>query len=98
LSRAHRERLARGEVVVARHRANIVTFVPLEPDGAVVLELTEPQEHSLVLQRITWWSVALQTLALAMLVAIVTLAVVRWLVGRPLAQLAILARRIAAGD
>ncbi|MDQ3033431.1 MAG: HAMP domain-containing histidine kinase [Myxococcota bacterium] len=90
--------LARGEVVVGVHEHEIVTYVPIESDGSAVIELVEPQAVDALLTRVGWWSLAAQTLALAAAAGFITFALVGWLVGRPLGRLAILARRIGAGE
>jgi signal transduction histidine kinase len=91
-------RLRNGEVIVTVLGEEILTYVPLERDGALALELAEPEAVSALLARIGWWSVAGQTFALASFAGVVTFALIGWLVGRPLARLAGFARRIAAGD
>lgn len=98
LSGAAVEPLARGEVVVGVRGGEILTYVPIEPDGSLVIELVEPQAVNALLERIGWWSLAGQTLALAAVAGLVTFALVGWLVGRPLGRLTVLARRIGAGD
>lgn len=90
--------LAAGDVVVAVAGEEILTYVPLENDGALALELAEPQAVKQLLARIGWWSLATQTFALAAVAGIVTYVLIGWLVGRPLAKLALLARRIGAGE
>lgn len=91
-------RLRRGQVVVAVLGEEILTYVPLENDGALALELAEPQAVSALLARIGWWSVAGQTFALASFAGVVTFALIGWLVGGPLTRLSGFARRIAGGD
>jgi two-component system NtrC family sensor kinase len=90
--------LARGEITALVRGDEILTYVPLETDGALVLELAEPQAINALLARIGWRSLVAQTVALAALAGLVSFALVGWLVGRPLARLALLARRIGAGD
>lgn len=98
VSAADRRTLSDGEVVVALEGAEILTYVPLDEENGLALELAEPQAITELLERIGWWSLATQTLALAAIAGLVTFALIRWLVGQPLARLALLARRIGAGD
>ncbi len=98
LSTSDMARLGRGDVVVAVLGQEILTYVPLENDEDLALELAEPQAVSELLARIGWWSVAGQTLALACFAGVVTFALIGWLVGRPLTRLSGFARRIASGD
>ncbi|UJR83442.1 sensor histidine kinase [Sandaracinus amylolyticus] len=90
--------LLRGEVVVGVHGGEVLTYIPLDTTGGVAIELAEPQAVNELLERIGWWSLFTQALTLAMLEALVTWGLVRWLVGRPLERLALLARRIGSGD
>ena len=91
--------LVAGDVVVAVHEDEIVTYIPIERGHQVIaIELSEPQAVTALLRRIGWWALTLQTLALAMLAGIVTFALTRWLVGKPIERLRNLARRIAGGD
>ena len=92
-------RLAQGEVVVGVHEDEILTYIPIERgDQVIAIELSEPQAVTALLRRIGWWSLALQTLSLAMLAGLVTFALTRWLVGKPIERLRNLAQRIARGD
>ena len=92
-------RLVAGEVVVGVHEDEIVTYIPIERGHQVIaIELSEPQAVTALLRRIGWWALALQTLALAALGGVVTFALTRWLVGKPIERLRNLARRIAGGD
>ena len=84
--------LKRGKVVVGAHEDELLTYVPLEAAG-VALELAEPHAVAELVARIGWWSLWTQTLALTALAGLVTLVLVRWLVGKPLGQLALLARQ-----
>lgn len=92
------EPLSRGRVVVGVHGSEILTYVPLESDGSVVIELAEPQAVSALLARIGWWSLLVQTLSIAAAAGLVTFALIGYFVGRPLGRLAVLARRIGAGE
>lgn len=91
--------LALGDVVVGVHEDEIVTYIPIERGHQVIaIELTEPQAVTALLRRIGWWSLALQTVALAMMAGLVTFALTRWLVGKPIERLRNLAQRIARGE
>jgi len=89
--------LARGEVVVDVYGGEFLTYVPLE-GGAVALELVEPHAIDGLLARIGWQSLWTQALALAALAGLVTFVQTRWLVGRPLGRLTLMARQIGSGD
>jgi two-component system, NtrC family, sensor kinase len=88
--------LAHNEPVVAVYAGELVTYVPLH--AGVALELVEPHAVDSLLARIGWRSLWTQALSLAALAGVVTLVLTRWLVGRPLEELATLARQIGAGD
>jgi two-component system, NtrC family, sensor kinase len=90
--------LTRGEVLVVVHGDEILSYVPVDPAGRSIIELSEPQAASDLLARVGWWSLAFQTLTLAMLLAGVTYWLLRWFVGSPLQKLANLARRIGNGE
>jgi signal transduction histidine kinase len=97
LSDAQVAAVARGRVVVGALEDELLTYVPLDtPD--VALELSEPHAVTELVARIGWWSLWTQTLALIALAGVVTLVIVRWLVGIPLARLAMLARQLGRGD
>jgi two-component system NtrC family sensor kinase len=89
--------LREGKVVVGTHEDELVTYVPLEAPG-VAVELAEPHAVAELVARINWWSLWTQALALTALAGLVTLVLVRIVVGKPLAQLALLARRVGSGD
>lgn len=91
-------RLAPGEVLVTVHGDEILSYIPIDPEGSSIIELSEPQAASDLLARVGWWSLVFQTLTLAMLLAGVTYWLLRWLVGAPLQRLANLARRIGDGE
>lgn len=89
--------LQRGDVVVAVYGGELLTYVPLEHRD-VALELSEPHAIDSLLARVGWQSLWTQSLSLAALAGLVTFAIVRILVGRPLQRLTLLARQIGAGD
>jgi signal transduction histidine kinase len=91
--------LVRGEIAVGVHEDEILTYIPLAvgPD-VIAVELAEPQAVPHLVQRIGFFSLALQSLALATVAALVTFLLVRAQVGRPLTRLAALARRIGRGE
>jgi signal transduction histidine kinase len=89
--------LARNEVVVGVYEGELLTYVPLAAKH-VAIELVEPHAVDAVLKRIGWQSLWTQALALAALAGLVTLVITRWLIGRPLERLTLLARQIGAGD
>jgi len=92
-------RLVAGDVVVGVHEDEIVTYIPIERGHQVVaIELAEPQAVTALLRRIGWWSLAAQTAALATMAGLVTFALIRWLVGKPIERLRNLAQRIARGE
>jgi signal transduction histidine kinase len=91
------EGLKRGKVVVGAHEDELLTYVPLEAPG-VAMELAEPHAVAELVARISWWSLWTQALALTALAGLVTLVLVRWLVGKPLGRLALLARQVGGGD
>jgi signal transduction histidine kinase len=97
LPSAQIEGLKHGKVVVGAHEDELLTYVPLEAAG-VAMELAEPHAVAELVARIGWWSLWTQTLALTALAGLVTLVLVRWLVGKPLGQLALLARQVGGGD
>jgi signal transduction histidine kinase len=97
LSAAQVAPVARGKVVVGALEDELLTYVPLDTAG-VALELTEPHAVTELVARIGWWSLWTQTLALIALAGVVTLVIIRWLVGKPLARLAMLARQLGRGD
>jgi two-component system, NtrC family, sensor kinase len=97
LSAAQVAPVARGKVVVGALEDELLTYVPLDTAG-VALELTEPHAVTELVARIGWWSLWTQTLALIALAGVVTLVIIRWLVGKPLGQLAMLARQLGRGD
>ena len=72
--------------------------VPLHADPRVAIELAEPHAVDKVLARIGWKSLIWQASVLAALAGVITFVLVRWLIGRPLARLAFLARQVGAGD
>jgi len=89
--------LVRNEVVVGLYEGELVTYVPLAAKH-VALELVEPHAVDSLLRRIGWQSLWTQALSLAALAGLVTFVLTRWLVGRPLERLTLLARQIGAGD
>jgi two-component system NtrC family sensor kinase len=89
--------LARGEVVVGLYGDELLTYVPLVP-RRVALELVEPHAIAKLLTRVGWQSLWTQSLALAAMAGLVTFVLTRWLVGRPLERLTVLARQIGGGD
>ncbi len=89
--------VAHGKVVVGALEDELLTYVPLDTAG-IALELSEPHAVTELVARISWWSLWTQTLALIALAGLVTLVIVRWLVGKPLGRLAMLARQIGGGD
>jgi two-component system NtrC family sensor kinase len=89
--------VSHGKVVVGALEDELLTYVPLDTAG-VALELSEPHAVTELVARIGWWSLWAQTLALIALAGVVTLVLVRWLVGKPLARLAMLARQLGRGD
>ncbi|MET0341132.1 MAG: HAMP domain-containing sensor histidine kinase [Polyangiales bacterium] len=89
--------LARGEVVVSVAGSELITYVPLE-DGEHALELVEANAIDSLLTRVGWQSLWTQSLSLAALAGLVTFVLIRWLVGRPLERLTLLAWQIGAGD
>ncbi|HEX6241516.1 MAG TPA: hypothetical protein VFZ61_11500, partial [Polyangiales bacterium] len=89
--------LAQGKVVVGAHQDELLTYVPLDAPG-VAVELAEPHAVADLLARINWWSLWTQALALTAMAGLVTLVLVRWLVGKPLGRLALLARQVGGGD
>lgn len=89
--------LGRGEVVVGVYGGQLLTYVPLEARH-VALELVEPHAIDSLLAQVGWQSLWTQAFTLAGLAGLVTLVLTRWLVGRPLEQLTLLARQIGAGD
>jgi signal transduction histidine kinase len=89
--------VARGKVVVGAQEDELLTYVPLDTAG-VALELSEPHAVTELVARIGWWSLWTQTLALIALAGLVTLVIVRWLVGKPLGRLAHLARQLGRGN
>lgn len=97
LSAAEIAPLSRGEVVVGVRDNELVTYVPLH-DGQVALELVEAQAISNLLAQVGWESLWTQSLALASLAGLVTFVLTRWLVGRPLERLTLLAWQVGAGD
>ena len=91
--------LERGGVAVGVHEDEVLTYIPLEQGTNVVaVELAEPHAVPDLLRRISLVALALQVLALATAASIVAFVLVRQQVGRPLARLGTLARRIASGD
>ena len=92
------EGLARGDVVAGVRGAELLTYVPLDPQGRLAVELVEPHAMEALLAPIRLISVVGQTVAISAFAGLLTFALVGWFVGRPLARLAQLARRIAAGD
>ena len=91
--------LVRGEIAVGVHEDEILTYIPLDVgEDVVAVELAEPQAVPHLVQRIGFLSLTLQSLALATVAALVTFLLVRAQVGRPLARLASLARRIGRGE
>lgn len=90
--------LIRGEPVVTVHGPEILTYVPLGTPDRLALELAEPRAVDALLGRIRVVTLAWQSALLSGLVAVVTFALIRWLVGGPLSRLTTLARKIAAGD
>jgi signal transduction histidine kinase len=97
LSAAQVAPLRQGKVVVGTHEDELVTYVPLSSAG-VAVELAEPHAVAELVARIGWWSLWTQALALASLAGVVTLVLVRWMVGKPLGRLALLARQVGSGD
>ncbi len=89
--------LAHGEVVVGAYGEELLTYVPLEARHAA-LELAEPHAIDSLLARLGLKSLVTQALALALLAGIVTFVLIRWVVGRPLEHLSLLARQYGAGD
>jgi signal transduction histidine kinase len=89
--------VSRGKVVVGAQEDELLTYVPLDTVG-VALELSEPHAVTELVARIGWWSLWTQTLALIALAGLVTLVIVRWLVGKPLGRLADLARQLGRGN
>lgn len=98
LAREAERALRRGEVYVGLRGNELITLVPVEPEGAVTLELTEAHAVAAILSRYGLRSMVLQSVALVLLAGFSTLLLVRWLVGAPLGRLATLSRRIAAGE
>jgi two-component system NtrC family sensor kinase len=91
--------LERGDVAVGVHDDEILTYIPLDRGAEVIaVELAEPHAVPDILRRISLVALALQVIALATAASIVAFVLVRQQVGRPLARLATLARRIARGD
>lgn len=91
--------LERGEVAVGVHDEEILTYIPLDSGAEVVaVELAEPHAVPDILRRISLVALVLQILALATAASVVAFVLVRQQVGRPLARLSTLARRIARGD
>lgn len=91
--------LQRGEVAVGVHDDEILTYIPLDTgEHVLAVELAEPQAVPHLVQRIGFFSLALQSLALATVAAFVTFLLVRVQVGRPLSRLAAFARRIGRGE
>lgn len=90
--------LRAGEVYVGLYGDEVVTLIPVEPNGVVALELRESQAVAAALARFGLRSLLWQSLALGLLAGLSTLLLVRGLVGAPLARLAALSRRIAAGE
>jgi signal transduction histidine kinase len=76
----------------------IVTYVALDSDAHLAIELREPHAVPGLLARVGLRSLMGQAMALAALAGVVTFALVGWLVGRPLGRLAEFARRVGAGD
>lgn len=97
LSSAQIGALAHGKVVVGALNDELLTYVPLDAPG-VAVELAEPHAVAELVARIGWWSLWTQALALAALAGLVTLVLVRWLVGKPLGRLALLARQVGGGN
>jgi signal transduction histidine kinase len=90
--------LHKGKVVVGVYGDELLTYVPLKADFRVAIELAEPHAVDQVLERIGWRSLTQQASVLAALAGVITFVLVRWLIGRPLARLAFLARQVGAGD
>ena len=90
--------LGKGKVVVGVYGDELLTYVPLHADPRVAIELAEPHAVDKVLARIGWKSLIWQASVLAALAGVITFVLVRWLIGRPLARLAFLARQVGAGD
>jgi two-component system, NtrC family, sensor kinase len=91
------QKLQHHEIVVRVYGGELLTYVPLA-SRHVALELVEPHAIDTLLASVGWRSLWTQALALATLAGVVTLVLTRWLVGRPLARLTLLARQIGAGD
>ena len=90
---------AADDVIVTLVGDEVLTYVPiLSAGGVIAIELSEPEAMNSLLVAIRFRSLVLETLALAALDGVVTFVLVGWLVGRPLARLASLARRIGSGD
>lgn len=95
-----RERVAlhRQGAVVGVVGDEIVTYVALDSDAHLALELREPHAVPGLLARVGLRSLVVQAGALTALAGVITFALVGWLVGRPLGRLAEFARRIGSGD
>jgi signal transduction histidine kinase len=91
-------RLRRGRAEVTFADGTFVTYIPIDDDGRALLELAEPDEARALVTRIGLWSLALQSFALSSLAGVTVFLVLRLLVGRPLALLTTLARRIGSGE
>jgi two-component system NtrC family sensor kinase len=89
--------LLQGKVVVGANDDELLTYIPIDAPN-VAVELAEPHAVAELLARIGWWTLWTQALSLAALAGVVTFVIVRWLVGRPLGRLAVLARQIGGGN
>ncbi len=91
--------LVLGDVAVGVHDDEILTYIPLDRgDDVIAVELSEPRAVPDLLARIGALTLLVQALALATVAALATFFLVRQQVGRPLARLAALARRIGHGE
>jgi two-component system NtrC family sensor kinase len=90
--------LSKGKVVVGVYGDELLTYIPLQADARVAIELAEPHAVDKVLERIGWRALISQATVLVTLAGAITFVLVRWLIGRPLASLAALARQLGAGD
>lgn len=93
-----RDLLASGEAIVVVHGAEILTYVPIAREHGIALELSEPRAVDALVRNIGWRSLVSQTAALAVGAGLVSFLLVGWLVGRPIARLVGVARRIGGGD
>jgi len=93
-----REVLSGGEVVVIVHGAEILTYVPLERQRSIAIELSEPRAVDALVRNIGWRSLVVQVAALAIGAGLVSFLLLGWLVGRPIGKLVSFARRIGEGD